>query len=250
MAKNTTGFLFSNDPSSPSSDVNAENLNNAIEYATIRNIGTNAIKSIHLDEEIAGAGLGGTGSSPLYVKTDGQSVEIDNDFIRVKEAGIKTKHLENGSVTVDKLAGDIQKQFNDILRSIYCVGDFFITRNATFNPASRFGGQWELLKDKFLIGAGGEYILGSTGGEKEHTLTINEMPSHNHTMINLVKRAMANSNHASYCSLGTSETDPNDTTSNKSNRNMARIGNDKPHNNMPPYQAVNIWVKISDEDAQ
>ena len=31
---------------------------------------------------------------------------------------------------------------------------------------------------------------------------------------------------------------------------MSYAGGDKPHNNMPPYVAVYIWVKISDEDAQ
>ncbi len=241
MAKNTTGFLFSNNPSSPSSDVNAENLNDAIENATIRNIGTSAIKSIHLDAEVAGAGLGGTGSSPLYVKTDGLSVEIDNDSIRVKDAGIKTKHLENGSVTVDKLAGDVQTQINNILRSIYCVGDFFITRNATFNPASRFGGQWELLKDKFLIGAGGEYILGSTGGETEHKLTIEEMPNHSHDLTPKIGNNSWIGNRNGQTKLG---------WMNAGNEvRTTYTGGGKPHNNMPPYQAVNIWVKISDEDA-
>ena len=36
------------------------------------------------------------------------------------------------------------------------------------------------LRDRFIVGAGNEYDVGDTGGEASHTLTIDEMPSHNH----------------------------------------------------------------------
>ena len=36
------------------------------------------------------------------------------------------------------------------------------------------------LRDKFIVGAGSEYNIGATGGEKEHILTVEELPSHSH----------------------------------------------------------------------
>lgn len=36
------------------------------------------------------------------------------------------------------------------------------------------------LRDRFIVGAGSSYAVGSTGGEATHTLTVDEMPSHNH----------------------------------------------------------------------
>ena len=37
------------------------------------------------------------------------------------------------------------------------------------------------LRGRFLVGAGGAYSVGQTGGEDRHTLTVEEMPSHNHS---------------------------------------------------------------------
>lgn len=36
------------------------------------------------------------------------------------------------------------------------------------------------LRDRFIVGAGSTYGVGTTGGEATHKLTTNEMPSHNH----------------------------------------------------------------------
>ena len=38
------------------------------------------------------------------------------------------------------------------------------------------------LRERFIVGAGNKYGLRSRGGEKEHILTIDEMPSHRHSM--------------------------------------------------------------------
>src|SRR5690625_178239 len=37
------------------------------------------------------------------------------------------------------------------------------------------------LRDRFIVGAGGEYAVGATGGAKEVTLTTAQMPKHSHT---------------------------------------------------------------------
>ena len=38
----------------------------------------------------------------------------------------------------------------------------------------------EALKDRFILGAGGRRAIGAAGGKEEHTLTVEEMPSHSH----------------------------------------------------------------------
>ena len=41
------------------------------------------------------------------------------------------------------------------------------------SPNLLFGGTWELLKDRFLLGAGNLYSTGSTGGSTTHTNVLN-----------------------------------------------------------------------------
>lgn len=121
---------------------------------------------------------------------------------------------------------DIKQNF---IENIYKVNDIILTLDKE-NPSKRFGGTWELIKDKFLLGAGGDFSLESIGGEREHTLTIEEMPKHNH----VVKNILTSGAYGMFTSGGYAI---------KTNVNTTEVGEDKPHNNMPPYIAVYIWKK-------
>jgi hypothetical protein len=79
----------------------------------------------------------------------------------------------------------------NIVDLIYPIGSIYLTLNQT-NPTILFGGEWEQIKDKFLIGAGDSHNLGNNYGSntknlshthavQNHTLTIAEIPSHTHT---------------------------------------------------------------------
>lgn len=89
-------------------------------------------------------------------------------------------------------------------------------------------------ENRTIVGSNGdgEFSLGNTGGEKEHKLTVNEMPSHKHN-INYggsgtgIQAAVPGSNN----NLG-----PNGGF-------ISNAGGDKPHNNMQPYIALNYIIK-------
>ena len=73
-----------------------------------------------------------------------------------------------------------------ILNLIYPIGAVYISVNDV-SPANFIGGTWERIQDRFLVAAGDSYEAGTTGGTVshahttgEHTLTIDEMPSHKH----------------------------------------------------------------------
>jgi len=237
MADNTPGFEFNENPASPNSEASAVNLNNLVKKAVIRNIAPRAVASTHLHESVAGAGLGGGNGTALYVKTDNETLEVADDKLNVKDGGIGSAQIADGAITMDKLADAVQTAISTVIKGIYKVGDYFITHN-TEDPAKRFGGHWELVKDKFLIGAGGDYEILSEGGEAEHTLTEDEMPAHQHKIKNLnLFWDHWNSGNQGEGAQGNGGETWTEVT-----------GGNKPHNNIPPYKAVYIWVKISDED--
>ena len=56
------------------------------------------------------------------------------------------------------------------LKRVYPVGAIYMSVKET-SPAELFGGTWERLKDRFLLGAGDSYAAGATGGGDAHSHT-------------------------------------------------------------------------------
>lgn len=132
---------------------------------------------------------------------------------------------------------------SDILQVVYPINSIYITAN-DINPSTLFGfGEWEQIKDRFLLAAGDVYGAGSTGGEAEHILTIDEMPKHTHrfkTDINSPDYDITWPEWTEYTTGWTQE--PNETESPASQ--VTYSGGDQPHNNMPPYLTVYMWKRI------
>ena len=143
---------------------------------------------------------------------------------------------------------------------IYPVGSIYITVNAT-SPAVLFGGEWEQIKDTFLLACGSTYSNGSTGGSAthihstgDHTLTVDEMPSHTHTeKLPESFRISANAGSGGYVSDATNPSTPYAGGTYSSSVTTGSTGKSKPHNHgntgstnhMPPYLAVYVWKRIS-----
>ena len=123
---------------------------------------------------------------------------------------------------------------------IYPVGSIYISVNST-NPSVYFGGSWEQIKDRFLLACGTTYSNGTTGGEAEHQLTVNEMPSHSHNVVY--------SNNGKYIQLGTGGNQYSiswgaNGFNGGAEMIAANTGGNQTHNNMPPYLAVYVWKRI------
>ena len=50
------------------------------------------------------------------------------------------------------------------------------------SPATLFGGTWVQLKDRFLLGAGDTYQAGQSLGSANVTLSVSNLPAHNHSI--------------------------------------------------------------------
>lgn len=154
---------------------------------------------------------------------------------------VTTQKIADGAVTENKLSNDLKSKINNSssggninLDKIYPVGSIYMSVNS-INPSELFGGTWEQIKDRFLLGAGVGYAAGETSGEEKHTLTIEEMPTHSHKITTsagwnfpqgvAIKDDAINSGTVVAADI----------------RVISETGGNKPHNNMPPYLVVYMW---------
>lgn len=132
-----------------------------------------------------------------------------------------------------------------IVDLIYPVGSIYMSVNTT-NPATLFGGTWVQIKDRFLLAKGDSYTSnGATGGEANHTLTTNEIPSHSHNLNNRTWGWGANDATESVQATVQAGYWGWNALTNKWGVDTVtqNTGGGKAHNNMPPYLVVNIWKR-------
>lgn len=134
--------------------------------------------------------------------------------------------------------GTLKVNNKNIFDLIYPVGSIYMNVNST-NPGTLFGGEWEQIQGRFLLGMSGSYPAGSQGGEANHTLTASEIPTHTHSIIGY--SASGSDYSGSDADLSFSY---NTTMMGWAGRTTS-VGNSQAHNNMPPYISVYIWKRTA-----
>lgn len=196
--------------------------------ATVSQIVTKAVLPLSLYDD--GNDIGVTVGR--MATREGFNVTLDTTFI----SGQNINLLDVNNQQIDTMLTD--DLFNGggggvTLEQVYPVGAVYISTVST-SPATLFGfGTWQQIEDVFLLSAGQTYIAGSTGGEATHTLTIDEIPSHNHT----VPLATSNASSANYARMGYQGETYRGTTGSR--------GGGQAHNNMPPYLTVYMWERTA-----
>jgi microcystin-dependent protein len=158
----------------------------------------------------------------------------------------------------------------EIILQSHPVGSYLFTSNSA-DPSTYMGGVWEQVKGRFLYALEDGQAVGETGGEKSHTLTTAETPSHTHgrgTMEILgsvypahsqsvcwyetrgATGAFSSVDSVSNCgspSLQTTYTGLHGikfTASDGWTGETSSVGGNSAHNNMPPYLAVYVFKRI------
>lgn len=146
-------------------------------------------------------------------------------------------HMNSTDMTTSEITSFLEELGNGVPALIdlfYPVGSYYETSNSSFDPNNAWGGTWEKEAEGLVhIGSGSTYSLGSTGGEKTHTLTVAEMPSHNHDLPRVM--GFVNSTgggNGTYGSVNTWTT-------------VGNRGGGGAHNNMQPYVVVNRWHRTA-----
>ena len=235
-------------------------------------------KMISGDKELSFNGKVPVGDSYVKIKSNGDvAINItDGEFYAVKdydEIGASIGASEDTALLREELAKKIaelekkvdsnktsildltnKENSNNIFLKTYPVGSIYISTSST-NPSAIYGGTWERYgRGKTLVGLNESETefseVNKTGGEKTHTLTINEMPSHNHQIGSgdgsngLIIGSAPESNilvgvnnyYIKYDGVGNGPS---------TYLNTYNVGGSSAHNNLQPYITVYMWKRVS-----
>ena len=122
-----------------------------------------------------------------------------------------------------------------ILDALYPVGTIYQSTKST-DPSTFLGGAWTALTGRVLVGAGTDFPAGTTGGEKSHVLTVDEMPAHKHpsTVPNTLQNRVTETGGTDYGFIADG-----------SWADSGSAGGGAAHNNMPPYRSVYMWERTA-----
>lgn len=124
-------------------------------------------------------------------------------------------------------------KMQSILDYVYPVGSIYISYSHV-NPGITFGGTWQRITNAFLWATDASGTIGQTGGEKTHTLTVAEMPPHNHGATYTGNVTAAEKDVTWYTNTGSNMT-----------YKAINVGGGEAHNNMPPYMQVSMWRRTA-----
>lgn len=124
----------------------------------------------------------------------------------------------------------------DVLDLIYPIGSIAIGAKPSI-------GTWEKIEGRFLLGSSSSHAAGSTGGEENHTLTVNEMPSHTHNQNPpiLAYGRSVNNSMSTFTNYSNDGWKGSDLLGNP----ILNTGGNQAHNNMPPYLSVDMWRRTA-----
>lgn len=142
----------------------------------------------------------------------------------------------------DKGCKILKEAFNKLVgelnENMFPIG-FRMFINNDKDYSKHLGFTWQkVAKGRVLVGLDENDTdfneIGKKGGEKTHTITINEMPSHKHGALGITTTG----DRVNYFSIGGANGGTGDITA------IQNSGNDEAHNNLQPYEIVNIWERV------
>ncbi|WP_075644724.1 hypothetical protein [Burkholderia humptydooensis] len=107
------------------------------------------------------------------------------------------------------------------------------------------------LRDRFIVGAGGKYMPSNTGGSDFVSLSVEQMPSHNHGGRHEIFSTEKYGDHLARAgSTWKGGDDGRDVAcfrgSDPAFINIQSEGNGQPHENRPPYYALLFIMKVKE----
>ena len=170
--------------------------------------------------------------------------------------GVPIVNWEDGFFNVN---GELRRNNQNILLSLYPVGSVYISTNST-SPATLFGGTWTQISNRFLYcttsgatNTGGASSVSYTpaGTVEGHTLTTSEIPSHSHVATTKTTSYGSGSQSSWRCmSFASTNADWNQTVytgeaGGGGSHSHGFTGTAATISTMPPYMKVYAWYRTA-----
>ena len=131
----------------------------------------------------------------------------------------------------------------NFLDAIYPVGSIYMSVKST-NPGTLFGGTWvAIAQGRCLVGVNTSdndfKTPEKTGGEKTHKLTVAEMPSHNHTYVQLMDNGISSEHFGIHYNIAA------EWGTKFVNSKVSSTGSSSSHNNLQPYFTCYMFKRTS-----
>lgn len=185
----------------------------------------------------------GTELQPSFVEWHIKTAGVNQNDLTVIKEDISQLQTETTQLNDDvtKLMGaftsvtDLTKQ---LFLLMHRVGDIIFSTSDE-NPSTIYGGTWVAWgKGQVPVGVDTSdsdfNTVEKTGGEKEHTLTVDEMPSHKHDFGQQFATTSNLSGAYGYYMIAGTQTDV-----------IKNTGGNQPHNNLQPYITCYMWKRTA-----
>lgn len=174
------------------------------------------------------------------------SAEKLNNSLTIKLNGTSQGAWDGSSAkTIDITAATpaaVKAAIAEAKLAAWPIGSIYMTVSNT-SPESLFGGTWERISERFLLGASSSYPAGSTGGESAHTLTQSELPNYSLSVDNGSNVIRSKTGSFADAFVQTQSSGWGIPNWESKTVTVASGGSGKAHNNMPPYLSVWIWKR-------
>jgi hypothetical protein len=185
----------------------------------------------------------GTELQPSFVEWHIKTAGVNQNDLTVIKEDISQLQTETTQLNDDvtRLMGaftsvtDLTKQ---LFLLMHRVGDIIFSTSDE-NPSTIYGGTWVAWgKGQVPVGVDASdsdfNTVEKTGGEKEHTLTVDEMPSHKHDFGQQFATTSNLSGAYGYYMIAGTQTDV-----------IKNTGGNQPHNNLQPYITCYMWKRTA-----
>ena len=172
------------------------------------------------------------------------------DFYKTGENEDFSENLEARLASMENTLAELDEMFKgsdgyNILLQAYPVGSIYMSVNEV-EPSTIFGGTWERLKDRFLLGAGDTYVAESTGGDATHKhnagslfAAISARSGDSGFLTQMNVNVGANARNRTFVNSATSYKNEDL----ESSFGTAVGGSTGDSSNLPPYMTVYMWKR-------